>query len=281
MTTQAAPTPRIFIGCFEFINQETLDEGTFQIAIEANDVKEAVTKCHARLDEIADSSDNLGPVAIFMDALVELGSAALARGTYFNVKKTNVAEDYSVHDALPEQGVRGSDVHYWDNKNAEPVTTPSTTAYEIKATSDDADGGDDDIPIFWSGVEDFNKKLKLYWCETDDHDEDWFVIARDEEEAAQFFTEYEGYDEEEALATLVCVLPVSEQGRYDEASWPNDDTLIACGGEFLPVVTQDGADGMRRQAGSGSRAVRLKGNVYAEGDIVGNVMNRMGITEQS
>lgn len=281
MTTQTASTPRIFIGCFEFINQETLDDGTFQIAIEASGVEEAIMKCRARLDEIADSSDNFGPVAVYMNALVELGREALARGTYFNLTKTDVGEDCTVHDALPDQGSRGSDVHYWEDMGSESAATPSTAAYDIKSTSDDADGGREDVPIFWNGVEDFNKKLKLYWCETDDHDEDWFVIARNEQDAAEFFTDYEGYDEEDATPTLVCVLPASEQGRYNGASWPEDDTLIACGGEFLPLVTQDGADAIRRMAGSGSRAVRLKGNVYSEGDIVGNVMNRMGIVEQS
>lgn len=268
MTTQTAPISRVFIGCFEFINQDTFEEGSFQIALEASDVKEAVTKCRARLDEIANSSDNFGPVDVYLNALVELGSEALTRGTYLNLRKVDSGGDASFRETLPEQGSRGTHVHHWEKTNGETAKIRPNGKHE-------------DVPIFWRGVEDFNKKLKLYWCETDDHDEDWFVIADDEEEATLFFTEYEGYDEDEAIATLVCVLPASEQDRYDEASWPKDDTLIACGGEFLPVVTQDGADEMRRMTGSGSRAVRLKGVVYSEGDIVGNVMNRMGVAKQS
>lgn len=268
MTTQIAPTSRIFIGCFEFINQENFEEGSFQIAIAASDAKDAATRCRARLDEIADSSDNFGPVDVYLNALVELGSEALARGTYLNLKKVDSGGDASFRDTLPEQGSAGSTVHHWETINREMAKIPSN-------------GKRDDIPIFWTGVDDFNKKLKLYWCETYDHDEDWFVIARDEDEAVQFFADYEGYDEDEAIATLVCVLPASEQRRRKGASWPENDTLIACGGEFLPLVTHDGAESIRRRVGAGSRAVRLKGTVYAEGDIVGNVMNRMGLAEES
>jgi hypothetical protein len=125
------------------------------------------------------------------------------------------------------------------------------------------------------------KKLKLYWCETDDHDEDWFVLARNEDDATEFFEEFEGFDEGEAKATFVCELPASELGRYRGTAWPNNDTLVACGGEFLPLVTQDGADAIRAMVGSGSRVVRLNGNVYAEGDIVGNTMHRVGAVEES
>lgn len=281
MTTQTAPITRIFIGCFKFTNQDNLDEGTFQIAIAANDAKEALTTCRVRLDEIADSSDNFGPVIIYMNALVELEREALTGGTYFNVTKTDIQQDFSTYAALPEQGVRGSHVHYSEKRSRELPATASTTAYTVKLACDDADGRRGDIPIFWNGVEDFNKKLKLYWCETDDHYEDWFVIARDDEDAEEFFTDSEGYGEDEAIATLVCVLPASEQGRYDGASWPKDDTLIACGGEVLPLITHDGADAIQRMTGSGSRTVRLKGVVYSEGDIVGNVTNRIGVAEQS
>jgi hypothetical protein len=49
----------------------------------------------------------------------------------------------------------------------------------------------------------------------------------------------------------------------------------------LPLTTQDGADDLRARVGTGSRAVRLKGDVYSEGDIVGNVLHELGLAEKS
>lgn len=50
---------------------------------------------------------------------------------------------------------------------------------------------------------------------------------------------------------------------------------------MLPVVRQDGQDELRAQLGSGSRAVRLNGIVYVEGDIVSNSRARIGLDEGS
>lgn len=44
------------------------------------------------------------------------------------------------------------------------------------------------------------KENKLFWVTTDDHDEDWFVIARDEKTAYRFHEAYEGYDRGDAKA---------------------------------------------------------------------------------
>ena len=40
----------------------------------------------------------------------------------------------------------------------------------------------------------------LYWVTTDDHDEDWFVLAPSPEEATQYFENYEGYNPGDAEA---------------------------------------------------------------------------------
>ena len=46
---------------------------------------------------------------------------------------------------------------------------------------------------------------------TPDHDEDWFVIARNEDDAQLFHENAEGYEEDAASAEFVCVLPLTEQ----------------------------------------------------------------------
>ena len=40
----------------------------------------------------------------------------------------------------------------------------------------------------------------LYWVTTEDHFEDWFVLAPSPEEATQYFENYEGYNEGDAEA---------------------------------------------------------------------------------
>ena len=42
--------------------------------------------------------------------------------------------------------------------------------------------------------------MKLFWITTDDHDEDWFVVASSSTEASQYFENYEGYNPGDAEA---------------------------------------------------------------------------------
>jgi hypothetical protein len=57
--------------------------------------------------------------------------------------------------------------------------------------------------------------LRLYWVETPDHHEDWFVIARTVGEAKEFFEDEEGYDDHEASAHVVAHLRRSSSRRQD------------------------------------------------------------------
>lgn len=68
--------------------------------------------------------------------------------------------------------------------------------------------------------------MKLYWVETADGAEDWFVVARSARGAARWHERAEGYEVGDAFATLVVRIP-----RELEApeGWPSDDLLEACG----------------------------------------------------
>jgi hypothetical protein len=92
------------------------------------------------------------------------------------------------------------------------------------------------------------KSVKLYWCSTVDHDEDWFVVARRRSEAIRLFEEHEGYDGD-ASAQLVCVLP--EALQQEPSGWPGRDVLEACGAEIVRWETP--------------RVVALGGVRYVEG----------------
>jgi hypothetical protein len=45
--------------------------------------------------------------------------------------------------------------------------------------------------------------VKLYWCTTDDHDEDWFIFAESARSARAYHEDYEGYDKGDAHSRLI------------------------------------------------------------------------------
>ena len=246
---------QLFVGCFDFGNIDTEEEGTFQVIVAARDVNDAAAKCRTRLDLLARTTDVLGPVNVYVSAFIELPSPDLTEGVLVNHQTLGECVSY---DLLPTQGCIGATEH---DINGEP---------ELDETRE--------VPLFWTGVDAYRARWKLYWCETDDHDEDWFVVARNEDEAQAFHENAEGYEEGDASAEFVRLLPASEQRAADRLGdhWPSKETLLACGAEFLASVPQDGANALRAVMGSGSRVVRIDGRVFGEGDIVANVLRSGG-----
>jgi hypothetical protein len=45
--------------------------------------------------------------------------------------------------------------------------------------------------------------VNLYWVTTDDHDEDWFILAKTARAAERYHIQYEGYEPGDARAELV------------------------------------------------------------------------------
>jgi hypothetical protein len=207
-----------------------------------------------RLDDLARETDELGPIQVGLDSLLDLSPSDLTRGAFVNYVRCT--EETRFIDAFPAQGAEASVLYQPDVEgDGEPGAAKSPLPSDL----------------FWSGVAIYESKWKLYWCTTDDHDEDWFVVARNAREAEAFHVDAEGYDEDEASAELVCILPAGLQAMGQQG-WPSEETIVACGGEFLPYVPQDGADALRHQMGTGGRAVRLRGRIYAEGDVVANTI---------
>lgn len=96
----------------------------------------------------------------------------------------------------------------------------------------------------------------LYWCETPDHDEDWFVIARTAREARRFFGNYEGYDTGDAEASRICGIP--EGASVTEPCWALEDILIRCGAKILRADEP--------------RLVEIQGIRYEEGTLEALIM---------
>ena len=72
--------------------------------------------------------------------------------------------------------------------------------------------------------------MKLYWVTTDDHDEDWFIVASSSKAASAFHEDAEGYNRGDATAEEILDIPENVPA---ETGWPPDELLRAVGAEFL------------------------------------------------
>jgi len=97
----------------------------------------------------------------------------------------------------------------------------------------------------------------LYWCETDDHDEDWFLVAPSARKACRIHEDQEGYGRGDARATVVCRIP---KHLTTTVGWPDHALLKALGAVFLSEQTP--------------RIVKISGKIYQEGGMDG-VLNRL------
>ncbi|MEW6666609.1 MAG: hypothetical protein AB1512_15490 [Thermodesulfobacteriota bacterium] len=90
--------------------------------------------------------------------------------------------------------------------------------------------------------------MKLYWVTTDDHDEDWFIVASSSEEAAKCHENMEGYNPGDATAEEVLDIP---EGVGAEVGWPSHELLLEVGAKFL--------------LNDQSRVVEIAGRRFCEG----------------
>jgi len=88
----------------------------------------------------------------------------------------------------------------------------------------------------------------LWWVQTEDQDEDWFIVAPDGETAETFFVNAEGYEPGGAWADFVLWIP---DGVEAETGWPSHELLEACGAKILREDTP--------------RVVEIAGRRFCEG----------------
>ena len=72
--------------------------------------------------------------------------------------------------------------------------------------------------------------MKLYWVTTEDHHEDWFIIASSKKQASKLHEEMEGYDFGSARSQEILSIP---DNISVEAGWPSKETLLSVGGVFI------------------------------------------------
>lgn len=76
--------------------------------------------------------------------------------------------------------------------------------------------------------------MNLFWVETEDHHEDWFVVAHDQRQAEAFFERDGGYEMGDANAVFICALKESVEST---PRWPTMELLEACGAKILRTET--------------------------------------------
>jgi len=92
----------------------------------------------------------------------------------------------------------------------------------------------------------------LYWVTTEDHDEDWFVLAASPVEATQYFENYEGYNQGDAEAEEI--IGISDDLRL-ETGWPDKELLEKLG--FIYLSNED----------EHTRVVEFMGRKFVEGSL--------------
>ena len=101
--------------------------------------------------------------------------------------------------------------------------------------------------------------LKLYWCTTTDHDEDWFIVSRSAPQARKWHATEEGCDSDMVTAEAVARLPEPLQRRGDSLlGWPEEEVIEACGGVFVARETP--------------RVVKLGERVFSEGMLQAQIL---------
>jgi hypothetical protein len=114
--------------------------------------------------------------------------------------------------------------------------------------------------------------FKLYWCATEDGEEDWFVLAASPRAAARWFEENEGYDPREATARAVLTVPDDVlvrfanrgRGQLELPCWPDITLIIESGGDVLRIRAP--------------KVVRLRGELFVEGIVDQELQRRLDDT---
>ena len=99
--------------------------------------------------------------------------------------------------------------------------------------------------------------LHLQGSATDEHDEDWVIVAASEEDACYLHEDEEGYGPGDARATFIYLIPAH---LNPSRGWPDHALLEALGAKVLDRKTP--------------RVVELNGELYEEGGM-DEVVNRV------
>lgn len=114
--------------------------------------------------------------------------------------------------------------------------------------------------------------MRLFWIESMDHSEDWFVVGQNSRHARYFYASEMGYDEVDDEITALEVCEVPDFPDIDEAFFADSNIIEHCSGE---LVIYDNADLQKvigkdilRQLDGDSRIVKFDNRIFVEGNVV-------------
>lgn len=118
--------------------------------------------------------------------------------------------------------------------------------------------------------------MNLYWLESFDHSEDWFVVATNTVEAINYFVNEMGFDNEddEISALLVCE---KKDIKDTPVHFANEEDILNFGGQqlmfddldLLRFLDKDKLD----MLGARTRVVKIEGVIFVEGNIARACIN--------
>ena len=127
--------------------------------------------------------------------------------------------------------------------------------------------------------------MNIYWLESFDHCEDWFVAASDVEQAVEYFADYLGYDifEDEVSGQWVLSNENLPQGYFPR--FADNEDIIKAGGQFIDFHDADILAHVPKETadmlGGETRIVRFGKQVFMEGNVLRVALEMKGLLTQS
>ena len=114
--------------------------------------------------------------------------------------------------------------------------------------------------------------MRLFWIESMDHSEDWFVVSQNSRHARYFYANEMGYDEVDDEITSLEVCEVPGFPDIGEVFFAEGDIIEHCGGELVLYNNADLQNvidkNILRQLDGDSRIVKFDNRIFVEGNVV-------------
>ena len=111
----------------------------------------------------------------------------------------------------------------------------------------------------------------LYWVDSFDHGEDWFVIAVNAYEARNFFALEMGYDVNEDEVTSLSVGSIPQNLEYITPQFADEGIIKLCGGDMILYEDADLLElfdqGALDLLGAETRIVKIEHQIFIEGNV--------------
>ncbi len=113
--------------------------------------------------------------------------------------------------------------------------------------------------------------MRLFWMNSLDHGEDWFVVGLTSRHAREYFSCEMGYDEIEDEITALEVCEVPDFPDMEDTFFADSDIIKHCGGELIHYDNADLLNAIDKellqQIDADSRLVKINNTIFVEGNV--------------